>query len=349
MRTLLLMSVLGFALAPAKELSTEYKAGVGRKVTIESAVHMETTSMEVERDGEKMSGAGGGSSDTERTEVHVDHVVEAEGGKPTKVRRHFVEMGGRSAFEMGERSGETEIESPWKGVTLELSTEEGKVEAEVVAGTEPDGEGALDGHAIGLFLDGFLPKGEVEEGAEWEIGNEAILRGLRLDLQRKLYPPPARPEGEGRGPGGGGGRRGGRAGGGESFLAQSEWKGTGKLAGSEEKDGALCAIIELELETSGERELEAFGGRGGRAFGLLPENRTTWSAKLEGKLWFDVANKRPLLLELEGTLKEESRRESERDGSSMKMNSTREGTIEYTVDVEDAPAEEAKSEEKKSG
>lgn len=341
MRTLLLMSVLGLALAPAKELATEYKAGVGRKITIESAIHMETTSMEVERDGEKMPGAGGSTSDTERTEVHVDHVVEAEGGKPTKVRRHFVEMGGKSSFEMGERSGETEIESPWKGVTVDLTVEDGKVSAEVVAGTEPDGEGALEGHAIGLFLDGFLPKGEVEEGADWEIGNEAILRGLRLDLQRKLYPPPARPEGEGRGAGGGGGgaRRGNR-GGGDSFLTQSEWKGTGKLVGAEEKDGAMCAVIELEFETSGERELEAFGGRGGRAFGLTLDNRSTWSAKLTGKLWFDVTTKRPMLLELEGSLKEESRRESERDGSTMKMNSTREGKIEYTVEIEDAPLPE---------
>ncbi|MCY2959704.1 MAG: hypothetical protein NTY35_06020 [Planctomycetota bacterium] len=347
MRTLLLMSALGLGLAPAKDLVTEYKAGIGRKVTIESSIHMETTSMEVERDGEKMPGMGGATTDTERTEVHIDHVVEADAGKPTKVRRHFVELGGKSAMEMGENSRESEIESPWKGVTVQLTSEGGKVEAEVVAGTEPDGEGALEGHAIGLFLDGFLPKAGVEEGAEWEIGNEAILRGLRLDVQRKLYPPPARPDGEGRGAGGGGGRRGGRmGGGGDSFLTQSEWKGTGKLAGSEEKDGVLCAIIELELETSGERELEAFGGRGPRALNVPFDNRSTWSAKLEGKLWFDVAAKRPMLLELEGTLKEESRRESERDGSSMKMSSTREGKIDYSVEIEDAPAEETKPEKK---
>ncbi len=345
MRTLFLMSVLGFALAPAKDLATEYKAGVGRKITIESAIHSESTT-EMERDGEA-SPARTGTSDVERTEIHIDHVVEAEGGKATKVRRHFVELGGKTAMEMGETSNESELESPWKGVTVELSDDEGKVDAKVVAGTEPDGEGALDGHAIGLFLDGFLPTKAVEEGGEWEIGSEAILRGLRLDVQRKLYPPPARPEGEGRGAGGGGGRRGGRTmGGGDSFLAQSEWKGTGKLAGQEEKDGVMCAIIELELETSGERELEAFAGRAPRAFGLPFDNRSTWSAKLEGKMWFDLAAKRPVLLELEGTLKEESRRESERDGSTMKMSSTREGKIDYSVEIEDAPAEDAKPEKK---
>ena len=342
MRTLLLMSALGFALAPAKDMATEYKAGVGRKITIESSIQSESTT-EMERDGES-SPARTGTSDLERTEVHIDHVVEAEDGKATKVRRHFLELGGKSAMEMGEMSNESEIESPWAGVTLELSEDDGQVDAKVLDGTEPDGEGALEGHAIGLFLDGFLPSKAVEEGGEWEISNEAILRGLRLDVQRKLYPPPVRAEGEGRGAGG---RRGGRSSGGDaSFLAQSEWKGTGKLVGQEEKDGALCAIIELELETSGERELEAFGGRAPRALSLPLENRSTWSAKLEGKMWFDLAAKRPMLLELEGTLKEESLRESERDGSTMRMSSTREGRIEYSVQVEPAelePTQPAKS------
>jgi len=341
----LLFSALGLVLAPASDLKTTYEPGPGRMVTIESAVDMETTSMEVERDGEKMDSMGGGSSSTERKEVHVDHVVEAEGGKATKVRRHFVDLGGRSAMEMGEMSRESELESPWKGVTLELTADgDGKVEAEVVAGTEPDGEGALEGHGMALFLDGFLPTGAVEEGGEWEIPSDAVVRGLRLDVQRKLFPPPARPEGEGRGQGGG--RRGGRAGG-EPMLAQSEWKGTGKFAGTEEKDGTSCFVVELLLETSGEREIEAgTGGRPGRALMPAFDNRNTWSAKLEGKLWFDVKSKRPMLLELEGSINEETRREFEREGSTTKMHTVRSGTMDYRVEIEDAPAEEGKSAKK---
>lgn len=342
----LLFSALGLALAPASDLKTTYEPGPGRMITIESTVDMETTSMEVERDGEKMDGMGGGSTSTERKEVHIDHVVEAEGGKAAKVRRHFVDLGGRSTMEMGETSRESEIESPWKGVTLELVADaDGKVEAEVVAGTEPDGEGALEGHGLALFLDGFLPKTAVEDGAEWEIASADVIRGLRLDVQRKLYPPAARPEGEGRGQGGG--RHGGRSGG-ETFLAQSEWKGTAKLAAPGEKNGTSCLVVELELETSGEREMEGgFGMRPGRALLLALENKRTWSAKLEGKLWFDVKSKRPMLLELEGSINEETRMESERDGSSMKMHTVREGKIDYRVEIEDAPAEagqEAKKE-----
>ncbi len=340
MRTLLLMSSLAIGLAPVQELATEYKAGVGRKVTIESSVRMETTASEMERDGEKSSRGVGATSETERTEVHVDHVVEAEGGKPTKVRRHFVDLGGKSAFEAGEMSRETELESPWRGVTLELTAESDKVAAEVVAGTEPDGEGALDGHSLTLFLDGFLPKTAMEEGQDWEIGSEAILRGLRLDVQRKLYPPPAPPEG---GAGGGGRRGGGGMGGGSDFLTQSEWKGTGKFAGTEEKNGVSCAVIELELETSGEREIEA-RGPGGRGGALIPpfENKRTWTVKLEGKMWFDVKAQRPILLEVEGTAKVESRTEREREGSVTRSYSQQEGKIDFAVEVEDAPPEEKK-------
>lgn len=344
MRTLLLMSSLAIGLAPVQELSTEYEAGVGRKVTIESSVRMETTASERERDGEKSSMGVGATSDTERTEVHVDHVVEAEGGKPSKVRRHFVELGGKSAFEMGEMSRETELESPWRGVTLELTAEsDGEVAAEVVAGTEPDGEGALDGHELTLFLDGFLPKSAVEEGKEWEITSEAILHGLRLDVQRKLYPPPAPAEG-GAGGGPGGGRRGGGGmGGGADFLTQSEWKGTGKFTGTEEKNGVDCAVIELQFETSGEREIEA-RGPGGRGGALMPpfENKRTWTASLEGKMWFDVKAQRPLLLELEGSAKVETRTEREREGSVTRSYSQQDGKIEFMVEVEDAPPEEKK-------
>jgi hypothetical protein len=339
MRTFVLMSVLGLSLAPAKDLATEYKPGVGRKITIETAVHTESKT-EMERDGET-SPAMTGTSDVERTEVHVDHVVEAEGGKPSKVRRHFVELGGKSSMEMGEMSRESELESPWTGVTLELTADGDKVDADVVEGTEPDGEGALEGHALGLFLDGFLPKGSVEDDAEWEISNEAILRGLRLDLQRKLYPPPARPEGEGGG--GGGGRRGGgrmSGGGGDSLLAQSEWKGTGKLGGTEEKNGVSCVVIALELETSGDQEIQApTGGRRGGMLASPFDNRRTWTAKVEGKLWFDPAAKRPVQLELAGKIQEEMRMESEREGSVRKTNTTRNGKFELSVEIEDAPAE----------
>jgi hypothetical protein len=346
MRTLLLMFGLGLALAPAKEIATEYKAGVARKITIEAAVYMETTSMEIERDGEKQDGFGGSSTDTERTEIHVDQVLEAEDGKPTKVRRQFVEVGGNSAMEFGETSRESELESPWKGVTIELTpASEGKSDAEVVAGTEPSGDGALEGHAIGLFLDGFLPSTAVEEGGEWDIGSAAIVRGLRLDVQRKLFPPPAR--GEGREGGGGGGRRGGRGfgggGGSDSILAQSEWKGTGKFAGTEDKGGVTCAVIELELETSGDAKIErGGGGPGGRALTIALDNRRTWSAKLTGKLWFDTAAKRPVQLEVAGSMQEETNTESDRGGSTMRIHAVREGKIEYSVEVEDAPAEEAK-------
>jgi hypothetical protein len=321
------------------ELRTEYKAGVARKLSIESTMRMETTVSESERDGEKQPSRAGMKTETHREEVHVDQVLEAEDGKPTRVRRHFVELGGTVAMEGGETSRESEVESPWGGVTLELAATKDGVEAEVVDGTEPDGEGVLEGHVLELFLDGLMPGESVDADASWELDSKAIARALRIDVQRKLYPPPARPEGEG---GGGGGRRGGRSGVGDPGLSESEWKGTGKLAGSEEKQGVECAVVELELETSGERTFEGFGGGRGRMLALPAENKTSWSTKLKGKLWFDAKAKRPVALELEGAVKQETRMEFEGEGRSMKSWSVREGSMEMSVEIEDAPAEEIK-------
>ncbi|MBL8863829.1 MAG: hypothetical protein JNK02_17700 [Planctomycetes bacterium] len=343
MKTLILSATLGLALAPAAEIQTKYEPGPGRKVTIESATSTKRT-IEIEGGGEIGSGRGGGSMEIERREVHVDHVLAVEDGRPSKVRRHFTDLGGKSASEFGEMSRESELESPWEGVTLELVADGADVEARVKEGKEPTVEGALEGHRLELFLDAFLPKGPVEPGTEWELADAAIRRGLRLDLQRKLFPPPEVPEGEGRG--GGGGRRGGgnRPGGGDSLLTQSEWKGSAKLVGAEEKAGANCYVVEIEVETSGEREIQGgFGGRRGGSLEPAFENRMTWSAKLQGKLWFDVSNRRPMLLELEGSLKEESIREMERQGQTLRTRSTGSGTIDYRVEVEDAPALDAKS------
>ena len=341
MRSLMTCAALATLLTGGVQLETEYKAGVARKLSIESTVRLETTVSETERDGEKQPSRAGMKTETHREEVHVDQVLEAEDGKPTRVRRHFVELGGTSAMEGGEMSRETELESPWGGVTLELTASKDGVDVEVVDGTEPDGEGVLEGHVLEMFLDGLVPGESVEEGQSWDLDSTAILRALRIDVQRKLYPPPSRSEGEGGGRGGG--RRGGRGGGGDPGLSESEWKGSAKLAGGEEKGGVECAVVELELETSGERTFEGFGGGRGRLLAPPVENKTSWSTRLKGKLWFDAKAKRPVALELEGAIKQETRMEFEGEGRSMKSYSVREGSMEFSVAIEDAPAEEIKS------
>jgi hypothetical protein len=331
-----MFTAAGATLLAAPALKTDYQAERAVRVSVSSSVTMETTKSEMERDGETTTGGGGARTETARKEVHVDRWIAAADGAPTKVRRSFVEIGGTTQFEMGENSGEREIESSFEGVTLELvAGEDGAVEVEVVEGSEPEGEGALEGHKLGLFLDAFLPQGEPAEGATWDLASEACVRGLRLDLQGKLFAPPPREEG-----GEGGGRRGGMRGGrgGPTFLSGSEWKGEAKLADlSAEKDGVACALIELKLETSGEREVEARAGRRGQLLAAPLANTMSWTAKLEGKLWFDTKARRPLALELEGTLRQETNMEMERQGSTMRMHTVQEGSMQYEIEVAEEP------------
>jgi len=347
MKTVFAAAAFALVLPGGATLNTAYKAGTGVRVEIESTIKLETTLMEIERDGEPVDMPGGGAStEATRTEVHVDRVVEAAQGRPTKVRRSFEEVGGKSAFSMGDNSGETPIESPLAGVTLEIVRDsEGEIETTVVEGTKPSQDGALENHVPGLFLDGLLPEGEIEEGAQWDLAKDAIHRAFRLDVERALYARPERPEGGG-GEGGRGGRRGGMRGGDSSgMLALAEWTGHAKLVSlGEDVGGTTCAVIEIVAEASGEMPMPEMGGgrRRDRVSGagieaVLAEN--TYEIKLKGKLCFAVKAQRPLSFEVEGSLKNETLMERSMGESSMRIHTVREGTFEYKVAVSEAKAD----------
>ena len=55
--------------------------------------------------------------------------------------------------------------------------------------------------------------------------------------------------------------------------------------------------------------------------------------ELEGKLYFSVADNRPVHLELEGKLATESVREMNRREMSMVISTAQEGTFAYNVDI----------------
>src|SRR5262249_18267880 len=118
---ILTASVLLAVLPGGVSLSTQYKADRTLRMEIESSLKMETTTLEIVRDGETQSPNGGMSTETHREEVHVDKVLEVKDGKPTKVERSFEKVGGKSSRTMGDNnSNDTEIESPLDGVTLEI-------------------------------------------------------------------------------------------------------------------------------------------------------------------------------------------------------------------------------------
>src|SRR5207248_3096932 len=82
MKLLVLTAIAGTTLVAGKALTTKYTIERALKVATESSVTMETTTMEMERDGEPAPNRGGGGGKTEMTreEVHVDRVLEAADG-----------------------------------------------------------------------------------------------------------------------------------------------------------------------------------------------------------------------------------------------------------------------------
>lgn len=324
-------------------LAPQYKAEQSTRVEISTSISMETTEMKMERNGEPVErpgGGGGGGSSFESTEVHVDHVVEAEKGKPTKVKRTFEKLGGKRSMSFGEETRDSDIESPIEGVTVELTLDGDKVAAEVVEGSKPDDDKAFEHQRLERFLDAALPESEVEVGASWELSKEQVNALLRADAHRGLFPAPPREEGSGEG----GGRRrgaGGRMGGGSDvgLLARAEWKGKAKLkSASEDVDGVKCAIIELSLEASGEMETPQRGERRPRM--LEPESApfagTSYSISLDGTLAYALESKRVESLELEGKASTTTDTEGEgRDGGTFSMHSRREGKVKLTVKVSD--------------
>jgi len=335
------VAALGLAAVALVELRTDYAAERSLTYTSSMELEMETTSMRMERDGQpvEMPGGGGGMGMGEASEVTwTDTVLEHKDGKPTKLKRVFGALEGSTTMSFGGEDQTRERKGALDGVTLELSLdEEGKVAAEVKEGDAP-GE-ALVGHHLTLALDEFLPEGDVAAGDSWELEKETIQRGLGLDLATVLFQPPQDGGGGGGGEGGGGrrGSRGPRGGMAGAVMMQAELEGKATLSEEvEEVDGQSFRVIKLEITASGAMAESGMGGGGrGRAFEPASPTlvETTYSIELEGKLLFDPKAKLPASLSIDGTLKVESRREGEFQGTSFKSESIQEGDIKFSATV----------------
>lgn len=346
MKILALSVSAGLLLSGGNTLATKYSTDRALRIEMESTMKMSTTSME--RDGEPADMSKGGMSpETTYEETDVDHPLAVADGKPTKLRRTFEKIGGTTSMTRGDQSNDHDLESSFKGVTLELVSKDGEVECEVVDGKKPEGDKALEGHRLETYLDGLLPKKAVDADDTYDLDKEDIRRALRLDVRKALY---ARPSSDSEGEGGGGGsRRGGRGPGGGmggGMTDDADWKGTAKLVSADKEiDGVSCSVIEIKIEAQGTRDMPARKPRG-QAFGMEPTTANTMSYDevLEGKLVFSNKDKRPVSLALEGTLHVESNMEFTRNEETSKMHSVQDGKIKYKVDVsEEAPKTEEKT------
>jgi len=334
----------------ADELSTQYSEGRAVRVRMETTIKMETTSLELRRDGEPIEGHSGGSKvSVERSAVQVDRTLASSDGRPTRVRRSFEELDASSTIEFGEESRDVEGECPLDGVTLELTADDdGDVDVEVTEGDTPDTPGALQGHRLELDLDALLPPRAVEVDAGWDLESQSIRRALGLEVERALFP---REESESESGGEGGGPRSRMRGSMMPFFQQAEWSGKAKLVSlDEEHGGKRCARIEIEIEASGDMPEPQWGGDRGRGDRALdPRTRAsglvenTYEVKLEGEFLFALGDRLPVALELEGTVSTEMHVEREgRDGGSFEIDSRSEGSLLYKVEITLLGADEEK-------
>ena len=323
---------LGATLVAGRELSTEYTAERALRIETNTSFELETTAMEFLRDGEPMEGrggGGGGGSKGSHSSVLVERYLECSDGLPTRVQRAFDSVEGELERQGREGPVSQSIDSPFSGLTLELTSDgDGEVSAEVVDGDAPADE-ALEGLRTTLALDALLPEGEVEADAPWDLEPDAILHALGLDVAAHMYPRPEREGGGERGGGGGGGRGRGRTrGAGTSIaqqLARAEWSGTAKLREDlEELDGVSCAVVAIELEASSEQD----DGEGGSS---------SFTAELEGLLYVAAESRRPVLFELEGPIETEMDLERERQGTLIEIHRESEGTYALRVALSEAP------------
>lgn len=338
-------------IAGGTALQTDYTKPRSLRIESELTMSNEIVEMSMERDGEPvdMPGVGGGS-ETTYTMVLVDELIESKDNTPKKLKRHFEKVGGKMSMSMGDQSNESEIESPFEGAVVVMDASGEEIKFEFESGSEPDHEEALKNHALTLAIDGLLPDGEVEKDATWDLEKDDIIAALGLNMTRTYFPPPQREGGGGGGGEGGGGRgRGMRGMGrmGSGPLGQADWEGKAKLISlDEELDGEKVAKIEIKIEAKGSIE-DQQGGGGGRRQRMLEPNaalpETTYSAEGEGFLYYSVAEKRPVKLELEGKNTTETNREMTRQESTMKMHSKSEGKFSIKLSIS---KEEAKEEKK---
>jgi hypothetical protein len=346
MKTLLALSLC--VVAGGTALQTDYTKPRSLRIESDLTMSNEIVEMSVERDGEPVDMPNmGGGGETTYSMVLVDELLESKDNEPKKLKRHFEKIGGKATMSMGDQTNDSKIESPFEGAVVLMDGTGDEIKFEFESGSEPDHEEALKNHKLTLSLDGLLPDGEVEKDATWDLEKDDILAALGLNMTRTYFPPPQRDSAGGGEGGGGGGRGRGMRGMGSGPLGQAEWEGTAKLVSlDEELDGEKVAKVEIKIEAKGTMEEPQMGGGGRRQRMLepgvtLPE--TTYSAEGEGFLYFSVADKRPVKLELEGKNETESNREMTRQESTMKMHTKTAGKFSIKVSI----AKEEPKEEKK--
>ena len=285
---------------------------------------MRTTVIEFEVDGEirdmsdSMPAIGASLSHT-----FTDNFMAASDGEPTHIVRTFGEW--KAFGNLGDESSDLQATPaiPAYGLRLEIKMKDGEQRIKVLEGEAPENDAFMEIQPMQLCVQGLLPTEGVKVEGTWELESEAIRQAID-DLSIPHAPQDRGMLGYG-GPGRGNITR---------FIGQAEWTGEGKLTHLEaEFEDQKYALIELTMEAEGDLpQLERRGQ--GRAPGMLAaQGQPSGEAKvtIQGKLYYSLADQRPVALMLAGEIETSSDMESEFRGRPMTEHQEKEGEMKVTV------------------
>jgi len=260
------LAACALLLFPLADIPRKAQKDETRTRTFATATAMTVTDMAMSMNGEEMDTERmrGGETTTAFALTVKDVFEDADGVRATKIRRTFDAVnqkseragGGGGGPGGGGRGGARELTSGLVGedVLFTYDAEAGEYVASLPDDSALDPK-LLEGLAGDLEFGAFLPEGDIEVGAEWNVPLEAIAAFIRPAGNLHLAPASSG-EGEGERRGGPGGRRMGGAVP-EDLGVEGAYDGSIKarlveIAGDE---GARTAHIELVLDLSAKYDM----------------------------------------------------------------------------------------------
>ncbi len=293
--------------------------------TFDSRASYALDSLAIEIDGEEIPHGDAPELEIESSEhiVVTDTLVDVEGGRPTRLKRRFDELGRDVRYSApGEDDLERESRCDLEGATVVFQWKE---DDEVYEASADEGESlpeeTLDDLIEDMDLRQLLPGREVEPGEEWEVEVDAYARLMWPGGFLHFYEEDAEVDPD-------------DVAGDRELVDNLEGTAKVRLDGLGDEDGVRVARLHVTIEarSSATRQVEGPGGQ-------EAERETTLERTIEGTVLWAVEEGRLHAAELhaDATLEvSETATMHGPDGEEAELRQTRSfaGTIEYTLAVE---------------
>jgi hypothetical protein len=232
----------------------------------------------------------------------TDEYVAVAQGRPSKLKRTFNDVSSTTQVSMknemmGEQNQTIDGKSALAGLTVEFVWDEdqGKYSVGFAEGSEGEDE-LLEGLVENTDLRGFLPKGEVKEGATWSVDPQ-LLRDVLAPSGSVKIGPENPPEGF----------QGQQQPSMDEMLGQFEGTVQAEYGGARNEGGTRVAVIKLKVEVSTAKDVTQFMAES-MENAELPEGAEMdvesfdieYAFEGEGELHWDLAAGLPHSLSLAG-------------------------------------------------